>query len=194
MQGEWTEETYLSVVDSLGGYVELADGCLEFPPMPSLRHQYIFECLFDLLREHLKRSRTTGRVIASPFPVKLWKGQFREPDLVYLKPERIVDVDRQPTGADLVVEIVSPGDESRERDHDTKRAEYAQARIFEYWIVDPETRTIHVLTLEGVAPGGAYHVHGEFKGGETATSLLLEGFRVSVDDVFKAGEGEKNHA
>lgn len=190
LQGEWTEESYLSVVDTLGGYVELNDGCLDFPPMPSLRHQFILEFLFDQLRQHLKQSRTAGRAVASPFPVRLWNGQFREPDIVFLRPEQITNVDRQPTGADLAIEIVSPGEEARERDFETKRAEYAQARIAEYWIVDPEARTIHVLTLDGVEPDGTYRVHGEFTSGETATSLLLDGFRVAVDAVFRAGEGE----
>jgi Uma2 family endonuclease len=188
-QGEWNEANYLDIVDSVGGFVELNDGCLEFPPMPSFRHQFIFEFLFDLLRRYLKQSGTPGRAVAPPFPVRLWGSQFREPDIAFLGPARIVNLDRQPTGAELIIEIVGPGEDARERDYETKRAEYAQARIPEYWIVDPETRTIHVLTLDGVEPGGPYRVHGEFKAGETATSLLLEGFRVSVDDVFAAGEG-----
>jgi Uma2 family endonuclease len=38
-------------------------------------------------------------------------------------------------GADLVVEIVNRDDPAR--DLETKRAEYAEAGIPEYWIVDP---------------------------------------------------------
>ncbi|HEX6983783.1 MAG TPA: Uma2 family endonuclease, partial [Planctomycetaceae bacterium] len=154
---------------------------------PSLRHQFIFEFLFDSVRAHLRRSGTPGRAVSPPFPVRLWTGQFREPDIVYLRPERITNVDRQPTADDLVMEIVSA--DARELDFAKKRQEYARAGIPEYWIVDPETRTVTVLTLDGVEPGGPYRVHGEFKPGETATSLLLPGLAVSVDDVFAAGEG-----
>jgi Uma2 family endonuclease len=188
-QGDWTEEGYLSVVDLMDGFVELSDGCLEFPPMPSFRHQFIFEYLFDSLRAYLRRTNTPGRAVSPPFPVRLWKGQFRQPDVVFVKSERIASVDRQPDGADFVIEIVSPDEESRERDLDVKHAEYAAAGIPEYWIVDPETRTIHVLTLDGVETGGPYRVHGEFKAGATATSLLLNGFAVAVDECFAAGEG-----
>jgi tRNA U34 5-carboxymethylaminomethyl modifying GTPase MnmE/TrmE len=83
-------------------------------------------------------------------------------------------------GADLVVEVVSP--DNPERDTVTKRADYAEGRIPEYWIVSPEDETITVLTLAG----DAYAEHGVFRRGAQATSALLEGFAVSVDAVFDA--------
>jgi Uma2 family endonuclease len=83
-------------------------------------------------------------------------------------------------GADLVVEIVSP--DNVERDTVIKRADYAEAGIPEYWIVNPEEETITVLKLEG----GAYMVHGVFGRGETASSGLLTGFIMGVDAVFDA--------
>ena len=56
---------------------------------------------------------------------------------------------KQPDGADLAIEVVSEGAEARERDLETKRAEYARAGISEYWIVDPQESRITVLTLDG---------------------------------------------
>ena len=191
-QGEWTEEDYLAVRDKLDGLVELSNGCLEFLPMTVPLHQDIVKWLLYRLDEYVT-SRKLGHVYPAPLTVRLWRGQFREPDLVFLRPERIVDRRRRPDGADLAIEVVSPGDDTRERDLATKRSEYAAASIPEYWIVDPETRTIHVLTLDDVEPGGAYRVHGEFKSGATATSVLLDGFAVSVDEVFAAGDGGANH-
>jgi Uma2 family endonuclease len=61
-----------------------------------------------------------------------------------------------------------------------KRAEYARARIAEYWIVDTKLKLVRVLRLKGKA----YQVHGEFKIGEAATSHLLPGFAVDVAKVF----------
>jgi Uma2 family endonuclease len=187
-QADWTEADYLELDAAGGRLVELSDGVVEFRPMPGFVHQFLFEFLFDALRAYLKTAAIPGRVLSAPFPVKLRPGKFREPDIVHLRPERIVDLRRQPEGADLVLEIVSGSAKDRERDFEKKRAEYAQAGIPEYWIVDPETRSIHVLTLDGVEPGGAYRVHGVFKPGETATSLLLPGFAVPVTDCFAAGE------
>lgn len=84
------------------------------------------------------------------------------------------------------MEVVGRGRRNRERDLVTKRKEYAKAGVREYWIVDPDKKTITVLTLAGKT----YKVHGDFKEGDDATSKLLKGFRVAVSDVFAAGEGK----
>ena len=81
-------------------------------------------------------------------------------------------------GADLVMEV--PNASNPEHDRDTKRHEYAQAKIPEYWIVDVFARRIVVLTLDGEA----YRLHGEFGPGSQATSVLLPGFAVEVDQVL----------
>jgi Uma2 family endonuclease len=83
---------------------------------------------------------------------------------------------------DLVIEIVSEGQEHRDRDLIEKRKDYAAGRIPEYWIVDPEMQTITVLTLKR----SGYRVHGEFRAGQLATSLLLPDFKVDVGACFKA--------
>src|SRR5207237_9171857 len=102
-----------------------------------------------------------------------------------LRREHIKDVHSQPHGAALVMEIVIGDAADRARDLIVKRKEYAEARIAEYWIVDPQEQRITVLTLDG----SAYRVHGDFTAGQHATSVLLPGFSVSVDAVFAAGQG-----
>jgi Uma2 family endonuclease len=120
--------------------------------------------------------------------VRTVKDTIREPDVVYLKPERIKDLHKPPVGADLVVEVVSPGVESRERDLATKRKEYARAGISEYWIIDPEKEIVTVLALKGKT----YRVHGEFGKGQSADSVLLSGFALDVSALFSVGQsGEK---
>jgi Uma2 family endonuclease len=113
-----------------------------------------------------------------------WAGKFREPDIVFLRPERTCNRQRWPEGADLVMEVVSDGSEDRERDLDIKRREYAAAGIAEYWIVDPKEQQITVLTLDSQT----YREHGMFGPGTQATSVLLPGFAVTVEAVFAAGE------
>jgi Uma2 family endonuclease len=63
-----------------------------------------------------------------------------------------------------------------------KRGDYAEAGIPEYWIVYPDAGTITVLRLVG----GAYREHGVFQRGDTATSVLLDGFAVDVQEVLDA--------
>lgn len=180
-QGEWTEEAYLAL--NTKQLVELSDGCLEFLPVPTITHQLIMLFLFDLLRAHVKTD-ATGFVLPAPLRVRLWPEKIREPDIVWLRAERIPsDRRRPPDGADLAMEVVSPGGENRERDLVTKRNEYARAGIDEYWIVDPEELRITVLTRDGQT----YREHGAFLQGQQASSVVLPGFTVDVTAAFAAG-------
>jgi Uma2 family endonuclease len=181
-QGEWTESDYLAI--DTNHLIELSNGCLEFLPMPTPFHQLIVGHVVALLHAFVD-AHTAGHVLFAPLPIRLWPGRFREPDIMYFRPGRIRDPRLPPDGADLVMEIVSEGDDNRRRDLDTKREEYARAGIAEYWIVDPQEHRITVLTLDGTA----YRVHGAFGRGATATSVLLPGFAASVDATMAAGEG-----
>lgn len=183
-QGEWTAEEYLAI-DSQR-LIEFDRGVLEFLPMPTAGHQLILGFLYGLLSSWCARSNQASPLFA-PIPVAVAPNRYREPDL--LLPGHSPRSDDQ--GIDsprLVVEIVSSGSRSRQRDLVHKRADYAAAGIPEYWIVDPEAETITVLTLpSGVAE---YAVHGEFRPGEMASGKLLEEFTVDVAACFAAGKGE----
>ena len=84
----------------------------------------------------------------------------------------------------MVVEIVSP--DNPERDFVNKRDDYAEAAIPEYWVVDPGTETVTVLTLEGAG----YVEHGVYDRGARASSYALPRFEVDVADVFDAAGSE----
>jgi Uma2 family endonuclease len=117
----------------------------------------------------------------APLRLRIRDGKFREPDLLLVSdagdPRRDNDYWR---GADLVMEIVSPDDP--QRDTQVKRGDYAEARIPEYWIVNPLDETITVLTLAGTE----YAEHGVFRRSDRAESALLKGFVTGVADVFDA--------
>jgi Uma2 family endonuclease len=83
-------------------------------------------------------------------------------------------------GADLALEVVS--EEKPERDLVQKRADYAEGGVSEYWIVNPQTETITVLRLRG----DAYEEAGTYRRGESAASVLLDGFSVGASAVFDA--------
>jgi Uma2 family endonuclease len=182
-QGDWTDAEYLALQAKTSLMVELSDGYIEVLPMPNPFHQRIVKFLFRLL-ETFVLSLGSGEVLFAPLPVRLRPGKFRDPDIVYLAPGRILDPHRQPHGADLVIEVVSDEDEDRQRDLETKRLEYAQASIAEYWIVDPREHEILVLVLDG----STYRLAGKYGRGTTVASVLLPGFRADVDAVFAAGE------
>lgn len=175
-QGHWSEEEYLAL--DTNHLIEFSHGQLEVLPMPTQSHQLLVIALFELLHNYV-RERQLGTVLLAPMRVQLWPGKIREPDILFM---HIENDDRRSDrfweGADLVMEIVSPNDP--DRDKAIKRSEYAQAGIPEYWIVDPTNASITVLTLRGQE----YALNGEYLAGEEALSVLLNGFKVDVGNVF----------
>ncbi len=181
-QGSWSEEAYLAL--DTGRLIEYSEGFLEFPPMPTMAHQDILIFLFELLKAYVLKHQL-GKVYVAPLPVRLRAGRYREPDVFFVSTQRVHEAEgKYPSGADLVMEIVSGSPSDRERDLVQKRHDYAQAGIPEYWIVDPDEGAITVLWLEGEA----YVEHGRFAGDETATSRLLPGFAVAVAGVWAAAQ------
>jgi Uma2 family endonuclease len=179
-QGCWSERDYLDL--NTNHLVEFSDGFVEFLPMPKLSHQLISLLLYRLL-ESFVSTRGLGVVVAAPYKVRLWQTKFREPDVIFMAAEHATRIGEEfSDGADLVMEVVSGSDNDRRRDLVEKREEYAQARIPEYWIVDPELGQITVLVLDGAA----YAVQGVFARGEQATSKLLPGFAVDVTAALAA--------
>ncbi len=166
-QGYWSDEQYLWLTDRTRRLVEFTDGRVEELPMPTVMHQAILSFLNDLFNAYLKPRG--GFVLFVGLRVRIREGKFREPDLAALLDRSDPrNQDRFWLGADLVAEVVSPDDPAR--DLVTKRADYAEASIPEYWIVDPRFETVTVLTLAG----DAYVEHGVFSRGDTATSPLLD--------------------
>ena len=178
-QGAWSEEGYLWLTDTTNRMIEFTNGRIEVLPMPTDKHQTILFFLSQVF--FAVAQRIGGKVLFSPIRLHLRAGKFREPDLLLLLS---ADDPRRGnafwTGADLVLEVVSP--DNPDRDLVQKRREYAQAGIPEYWIVNPQTETITVLKLERAK----YAEHGLFARGAQATSVLLPEFAVSVDEVFDA--------
>jgi Uma2 family endonuclease len=181
-QGHWTEADYLALDRGGGRLVELVNGRLEVLPMPTFSHQKLVAFLFMLLNAHVKK-HGLGEVVFAPMPVHLSKEHYREPDIVFMRPERIAGRE-YPELADLLMEVVSADPESRQRDLQEKRRDYALAGIPEYWIIDPEQQLVTVLALDRKE----YRVHGEFKSGQQADSPLLPGFDIDVAALFAAGK------
>ena len=72
------------------------------------------------------------------------------PDIVFVLNERwekIVANDRFIAAPNLVIEVVSPGKENRNRDFRAKRGLYAKYGVEEYWIVDRENRLVTIFRM-----------------------------------------------
>lgn len=181
-QGTWSEVEYFELNGNR--LVEFTNGFIEVLAMPSIAHQRIVRFLFGLLNSFVV-SNGLGEALFAPLRVRLWNLKYREPDIVFMLSTNAGRIHADFwDGADLVIEVVS--DDDRRRDLETKRLEYAQAGIAEYWIVDPQREVVMVLKLQGQQ----YVIHGEFGRGEAACSVLLPGFAVAADEVLDAARGQ----
>ena len=183
-QGQWTESEYLSLPDT-NHIVELSDGRLLIPDLPSRPHQYAVGELFANMRDFVRGNRL-GHVAMAPLRVRLWPGKFREPDVLFSSTEHEDHRGDEYWGVpDLVVEVLSPRTKSSSGTERTDRGEkfdeYAKAGVREYWMLDLGARTVEVYVLRQ----DVYHLLGKWSAGESARSEVLAGFTVAVSGVLE---------
>ena len=105
------------------------------------------------------------------------------PDLAFVRNERwdqVVNGEKFTGAVDLVIEILSPGTQNRQRDLSAKRQLYEKYGVKEYWIVDSENREVIVLRLQGQTPEDI----ATLKSDDELASPLLSGFQLKVSTVF----------
>lgn len=157
---------------------ELWDGELIMSPTPSFFHQEVAFHLQRALHDWVAAYQL-GKVAGAPIDMVLSPHRVTQPDVVFIANERLGIIERVIKGpADFVAEIISLG--GRNRDRIEKRDLYEQYDIKEYWIVDPEPRTVDVLFLVN----GRYELAMRAGAGQTAASRLLPGFEVRTDALF----------
>ena len=106
-----------------------------------------------------------------------------QPDILFVSKERLAEVgqERIEGAPDLVVEVLSPS--TFHKDLRRKMAVYSRFGVEEYWIVDPETKTIE-LYCRGQEGKEGLELVQRFAANETFESRLLPGFRIEVSSIF----------
>jgi len=183
-QGEWSEDAYLELTDGTNRRIEFTDGRLEFLPMPTEVHEAIVQFLLLALLPFVNRGKL-GKVYSNGIRLRIRPRKVRLPDIIFLHKDHFhARHNRVWDGADLVMEVVSDDAKDHARDYQIKLADYAQAKIPEYWIVDPERQLVIVHRLEG----DAYTVSGQSARGQQAASNVLNGFVIDVGELFAAAD------
>lgn len=183
-----TLEDYLAYDDGTDTRYELVAGALvAMPPESDLNNEIAIVLMFALgqfISPKLLR-RGTEIVISGA------RTTTRIPDVMVLTEElaamlketnRSVVILNMPPPA-LVVEVVSPGKENRDRDYRYKRSEYAARGIPEYWIVDPIQAQVTILTLVD----GLYEAE-VFVGGDRILSPFLPALTLTAKQALNTGE------
>ena len=153
---------------------------------PNTRHQTVSGKLFLRIGAYLEKKPC--KVFSAPFDIRLpVKNRKRDneittvvqPDLcIVCDPEKIDE--RGICGApDLVIEILSPGNSSKEVR--LKFELYEEAGVRDYWIINPveENFVIYQLDEAGRFGGGRMYASGDI-----IQARAVPGLRVYVSDIF----------
>ena len=166
-------------------YYQLFNGeLIAAPPESGLNFQ-IANRLFLLFALMLGTDRVRGHGLELEVQ---GEPKNRFPDLTIIREEHIAQLATRNTiqlsllPPLLVVEVVSPGELQQERDYIAKRQQYQACGIPQYWIVDPQTRTVLVLQLAA----GCYQEIGNFTGKMAIQSPTFPEIELVVSDIFTA--------
>jgi len=169
----WTLEELHSLPND-GNKYELIRGELFVTPPPNDNHETILARLTRVLVPYVE-TNGLGHVY-HPRSVFRFEGSEVEPDLMVRQEARgIGNAWENAPHPILIVEVDSPS--TRRRDRAQKKEFYLDARIPDYWIVDPESKTITV-----VRPGEADQNVADFLQWHPAGAA--EPFALRVGDVF----------
>jgi Uma2 family endonuclease len=170
--------------------VELIKGWLyKMSPAPKRMHQKVeISIISQFNLNFLKKS---CELYVAPFDVRLLKNKD-VPDKeikTVVQPDICIICDRSKLddygcigSPDLIVEVLS--ESTAKRDYNEKFNLYEENKVKEYWIANPDLKTIEIYSLEN----GVYQLHGLFdakEGADIITGILFPEMNVSLKEVFK---------
>ena len=138
-----------------GERAELIDGKIYLMAPPSRLHQELVGEIFAVIRNHIGKNNGDCKAYIAPFAVFLSENEnYVEPDISVICDQNKLN-DKGCQGApDWIIEIVSPS--SQRMDYQIKLFKYRTAGVKEYWIVNPDTRTVTVYGFENDSNSGQY--------------------------------------
>jgi Uma2 family endonuclease len=175
---EFTYEDYLQLPDD-GKRYEIIDGELYMSTAPIPNHQFIVGNFLFALSSYLK-IHPIGKVITAPLEVYFSRTNLVQPDIVYISNERlnIIKPEQIKGAPDLVIEVLSPSTEKRDRT--VKLKMYAKFGVQEYWMAKEKTATVEIFrSQEGKLVSAA-----RLGKSDVLTSPLFPGLEIPLEDIF----------
>ncbi len=174
-----TYEDYVKLPE--GASCQLIGGEIIMSPAPDLFHQVVSRNIFLRLNAYVAE-RNLGELFYAPVDVYLSEHETYQPDIVFVAAERkhILKANYIEGAPDLVVEILSPS--TGYYDLATKKDTYEAQGVKEYWVVDPNAKTIEIFEN---LDGRFVSVAKQREIGSVHSQLLPE-LQLNVEDVFKA--------
>ena len=174
---KYTHADLLAMPDD-GKHREIIEGELYVAPPRTVQHQRVALNLTCSIGE-FPGTHPLGELRFAPLDVILSEHDVLEPDLlIVLKEHQTIVKDWVRGAPDLVVQILSPATEARDRG--PKMKAYARFGVGECWIVDPSTQVIEVYRLAA----GCFQLAKMCAKDDTIETPLLPGFLLPVGSIF----------
>ncbi|MDB5150059.1 MAG: Uma2 family endonuclease [Mucilaginibacter sp.] len=176
---KYTVDDYLLLEE--GAPFQLINYDLIMSPSPIPAHQQLSAKIIQLLSNFLDSINDNGFLVSAPMDVKFDDGNVLQPDILYIKESRVVDLvkDRIEGAPDLIIEILSPS--TAYYDLRQKKDVYEKYEVAEYIIIDPVQENADMYKLTD----GVYSLYQKALKTETLASLIIPGFKLELSKLFK---------
>src|SRR6266851_6637739 len=164
-----------------GNRYELIGGELFVSDPARISHQLLLQNLLMELATYLRKHPIGILVPGAGLILSDYDAVI--PDIAFVRNERwdeVVTGEKFTRAVDLVIEILSPGKENRERDLTFKRQLYSKFGVEEYWIVDSENQSVLIYRLQA----NSFEEVAKLNSEDEITTPLLPQFRLSVNSIF----------
>jgi len=161
-------------------HYELIKGNLFMVPPPDWPHGDFDGRLNELLVSFLVAHGRPGKVL-HPREAIYVEDTYLEPDMMYVSNELAAKMGKRRTSADIVFEYFSKS--SATYDRTTKADTYLALGVQELWLIDSDSIMIEVRYRIMKDRFPAWEIW-QYRQGDNAESRVLNGWRVSVDDLF----------
>jgi Uma2 family endonuclease len=164
-----------------GNRYEIVDGELFVSTSPSFLHQTVLALLLHAILNYLQ-GNSMGYVVPG-VGVIFDDHNAVIPDLLYISKERMPETivgGRLVRAPEIAIEILSSGSSNERRDRHVKMNLYSARAVPEYWIVDPENRSIEIYRSQS----GKLELTGTLQADNVLTSPQLPGFNARIESLF----------
>lgn len=178
-------EEFMEIYEKSELRMEYINGEIVLLTSPDTFHQDISGNLYIQLRAYLEGKKC--KVFYAPFDVHFYKKGFKTPDV--MQPDLLVTCDletainekgRYMGTPELCIEILSKN--TRTKDMVDKLNTYMLSGVKEFWIVNPEKRSVLVYGFKDCSIGECT----AYKPGDTLLSYNFVGLAIPVNEIFQS--------
>ena len=171
--------------------VELIKGWIhKMSPAPSSYHQQVSIQIQSSIWNFLRKNKKC-RIYPAPFDVLLFKNKDTDsqittvvqPDICVICDKTKIDNKGCLGAPDLIVEILSPS--TSKKDYNEKFNLYEENLVKEYWIVNPDAKSIEVFYLEKNNKYESIGIYNEYDGFSEVPVNIFPELKLSLKEIFE---------